>query len=199
MKTLLSTLLLLSPIMAYAAGGGHNEAIVDAPIVLDDKVSLQKGAQIFINNCLGCHSAKYMRYERVSQDLGIPVDVMKDAMLFADEKIGDPMISAMSASLAKKWFGGLPPDLTLVARVRGVDWLYSYLVNFYSDEARPWGVNNRVFPDVGMPHVLENMERELGPDDFTVAMADLTNFMAYIAEPMRAERERIGIYWYCWW
>ncbi|MCG8537095.1 MAG: cytochrome c1 [Pseudomonadales bacterium] len=182
------------PAFAFAAGGGHNEYVVDAPINLDDKVSLQRGAQIFVNNCLGCHSAQYMRYERVSVDLDIPADIMKENLMFTTDKIGETMVSSIPEELAEKWFGTAPPDLTLVARVRGADWLYSYLTNFYVDASRPWGVNNHVFADVGMPHVLSNMEKEMGERDFKEAMADLTNYMVYMSEPIRAERERIGVY-----
>lgn len=194
MKKILSVIALCLPMFAVAAGGGNNEYIVDAPINLDDKVSLQRGAQIFINNCLGCHSAQYMRYERVSVDLDIPADIMKQNLMFTTDKIGETMLSSIPEDLAEKWFGTAPPDLTLVARLRGSDWLYSYLTNFYADESRPWKVNNHVFPDVGMPHVLSNMERDLGEEGFKEAMADLTNYMVYMSEPIRAERERIGIY-----
>jgi len=195
MNKFISVLVLLClPVLAQAAGGGHNEYLVPAPINMDDKVSLQRGAQIFVNNCMGCHSAQYMRYERVSTDLDIPPQIMKDNLMFTTDKIGETMISAIPGDLAKKWFGTNPPDLTLVARVRGADWVYSYLTNFYADDSRPWGVNNHIFPDVGMPHVLSNMESELGEDKFEEAMADLTNYMVYMSEPVRAERERIGVY-----
>ncbi|MAR89897.1 MAG: cytochrome c1 [Pseudomonadota bacterium] len=193
-KVFLSVIVLCLPLLAEAAGGGNNEYIVHAPINLDDKVSLQRGAQIFVNNCLGCHSAQYMRYGRVAEDLGIPPEIMRENMMFTTDRIGDTMHTAMPGDLGKKWFGVVPPDLTLVARVRGEDWLYSYLTNFYEDESRPWGVNNHVFPDVAMPHVLSNMEMELGEDKFNEAMADLTNYMVYMAEPIRAERERLGVY-----
>ncbi|MCP5017761.1 MAG: cytochrome c1 [Ketobacter sp.] len=195
MNKFISVLVLLClPVLAQAAGGGHNEYLVHAPINMDDKVSLQRGAQIFVNNCMGCHSAQYMRYERVSTDLDIPSQIMKDNLMFTTDKIGETMLSAIPGDLAKKWFGTNPPDLTLVARIRGADWVYSYLTNFYPDDSRPWGVNNHIFPDVGMPHVLSTMEAELGEDKFEEAMADLTNYMVYMSEPVRAERERIGVY-----
>jgi ubiquinol-cytochrome c reductase cytochrome c1 subunit len=180
------------PALGLAAGGENNPYIVKAPINLQDTVSQQKGAQIFVNNCMGCHSAKYMRYERVAQDLEIPTDIMKENLAFTAERIGDTMQSAIPADLGKKWFGVIPPDLTLEARLRGPDWVYSYLTNFYDDESRPWGVNNHVFPDVAMPHVLEKMQAELSEDEFKERMADLTNFMVYMAEPARADREYIG-------
>ena len=194
MKKLLSAFVMLClPAFALAAGGAEVQ-LTPAPINLDDKVSLQRGAQLFLNNCLGCHSAQYMRYERVSEDLEIPVAIMKKNMLFTSERIGDVMQSAMPADLAKKWFGVVPPDLTLEARLRGADWVYSYLTGFYADEKRPWKVNNHVCPDVGMPHVLSNMEKSLGEKAFKEAMADLTNYLVYMAEPARADRERIGVW-----
>ncbi len=194
MKKLLSALVMLClPAFAVASGGAEVE-LTPAPINLDDKVSLQRGAQLFVNNCLGCHSAQYMRYERVAEDLEIPLDIMKKNMLFTSERIGDTMQSAIPADLAKKWFGVVPPDLTLEARLRGADWVYSYLTGFYADAKRPWKVNNHVFPDVGMPHVLSNMEKSLGEKAFKEAMADLTNYMVYMAEPVRADRERIGVW-----
>lgn len=193
MKQLIIALVaIVIPALGQAAGGGDNPYIVKAPINLDDKVSQQKGAQIFVNNCLGCHSAKYMRYERVADDLGIPHDIMMENLVFTTDKIGETMHSAIPADLGKKWFGTVPPDLTLEARLRGADWLYSYLINFYEDDSRPFGVNNHVFKDVGMPHVLETMQAELSDAEFKERMADLTNFMVYMAEPARADREYIG-------
>lgn len=191
-KLLTALLMMCLPVFAQAAGPAVQLTV--APINMDDKVSLQRGAQIFVNNCLGCHSAQYMRYERMAEDLEIPTDILKSNLLFTTERPGDTMVSAMPASLAKKWFGVLPPDLTLVARIRGADWVYSYLTGFYADDKRPWKVNNHVFPDVGMPHVLSNMEKQLGEADFKVAMADLTNYMVYMSEPVRAQRERIGVW-----
>jgi len=194
MNKFLSVLLMLCLPALVQASGGEEIKLTTAPINLDDKVSLQRGAQIFVNNCLGCHSAQYMRYERVAEDLEIPLDIMKKNLLFTSEKIGDPMHSAIPVDLAKKWFGTVPPDLTLEARLRGADWVYSYLISFYADEKRPWKVNNHVFKDVGMPHVLSSMEKSLGEKAFKEAMADLTNFMVYMAEPIRAERERLGVW-----
>lgn len=192
MKKIIVLLVAMGLPLLVQASSGHNEHQVHAPINLDDKASLQKGAQIFVNNCMGCHSAKFMRYERVSTDLEIPADIMMDNLVFTTEKIGDVMETAMPQDLAKKWFGTAPPDLSLVARVRGADWLYSYLVSFYADDSRPWGVNNHIFKDVGMPHVLENMQNSMSDKDFKTNMADLTNYMVYMAEPIRAERESLG-------
>jgi ubiquinol-cytochrome c reductase cytochrome c1 subunit len=148
---------------------------------------------------------------------------MKQNLMFTAEKLGEPMNIAMPAKEAKGWFGTVPPDLSLVARARGADWVYTYLRSFYLDETRPLGVNNRVFPDVGMPHalwpiqgwqrpvyktghsadgqeekVLERLELtqagQLNTAEFDRAVSDLVNFLAYVAEPVRVERERLGIW-----
>lgn len=120
--------------------------------------SRQRGAKLFVNYCMGCHSAKYSRYERVADDLGIPHHLMLEHLVFGDRKIGDLMEIAMPPRGAKDWFGATPPDLTLVARARSPEWLYTYLRNFYADDTRPLGVNNKVFKDVGMPHVLLELQ-----------------------------------------
>lgn len=193
-KLIVAFVVVLFPGLVLASGGGHNEHIVHAPINLNDKVSQQKGAQIFMNNCIGCHSAKYMRHQRIAEDLGIPEDLMMENLVFTTDKIGETITSAIPRDLAKAWFGTIPPDLTLEARLRGADWLYSYLIGFHPDESRPWGVNNHVFKDVGMPHVLQNLQSELSAADFKEQMADLTNFMVYISEPARAKRENLGIW-----
>ena len=125
---------------------------------LENKASLQRGAKYFVNYCMGCHSAKFSRYGRVADDLGIPDDVMMDNLVFGDRRIGDLMENAMTKEQGKKWFGAAPPDLTLVARSRSPEWLYTYLRNFYKDESRPLGVNNRVFANVGMPHVMMELQ-----------------------------------------
>eukprot|EP01038_Epipyxis_sp_PR26KG_P002692 gene2692-3822_t len=148
-KILLSLLFLLSGFpLAYANSGGI--AWDKFPLEKStDVTALQNGARTFANYCMGCHSAKFQRYERVADDLGIPHEVMLDKLVFTGAKIGDHMNIGMQPADAKTWFGAAPPDLTLVARVRGTDWLYGYLKSFYEDPARPWGVNNRVFPNVG--------------------------------------------------
>ncbi len=175
----------------FAAGGGHVET-EKAPINPKDKVSLQKGAKLFVNYCMGCHSAKYMRYERLATDLDIPLELVEKNFMVTTDQAGSPMTIAMTPELAEQWFGTLPPDLTLEARLRGADWLYSYLIGFYEDESRPWGVNNKIFKDVGMPHVMASLEEELGEEGFKKAMGDLTNFMAYMADPIKVEREALG-------
>jgi len=127
---------------------------------LRDQASLQRGAKYYLSYCMGCHSLKYARYERTASDLGIPLELAEQHLIFDDAKIGDLMENAMPTALAKKWFGAAPPDLTLVARARSPEWVYTYLRNFYRDDspARPYGVNNRVFTDVAMPHALIELQ-----------------------------------------
>ncbi len=128
-----------------------------APIDVADLVSLQSGARTFVNNCLNCHSASLMRYNRL-RDLGLTDAQIKDNLLFTAEKVGENMNIAMPKGDAKEWFGAAPPDLSVIARARGADWIYSYLRGFYRDDSRPTGWNNTVFPNVGMPHVLWTLQ-----------------------------------------
>lgn len=136
--------------VAFASGGTHYEHV---DIDLGDEVALQHGAQIFTNYCLSCHSASGMRFNRL-QDIGLTEDQIKKNLMFTTDKPGDVMKAAMSPADAKKWFGAEPPDLTLIARSRGADYLYAYLRGFYKDPTRPTGWNNTVFDKVGMPHPL---------------------------------------------
>lgn len=130
-----------------------------------DPVSLQRGAQVYVNYCLGCHGASYMRYNRL-QDLGLTEQQILDNLIFTAAKVGDLMRTAMDPKDAKEWFGAPPPDLTVIARSRssaagsGADWLYTYLRSFYRDPSRPTGWNNTLFPNVGMPHVLWQLQGE---------------------------------------
>jgi ubiquinol-cytochrome c reductase cytochrome c1 subunit len=220
MNRLLITLILSVPGFAFAAGGGyHND---HAPIDVSNKLSLQRGAQLFVNYCMGCHSAHFQRYNRLAKDLELPEELVQDNLILtAGTKIGETMKIAMPKAQAKEWFGAAPPDLSVIARSRGPDYLYTYLRTFYLDETRPWGVNNAAFPMVGMPHVLWELQGwqkpiyETDPHDaskkviagfelvqpgsmtvpeFDRAMTDLVNFLSYIAEPVQLERKRIGIW-----
>lgn len=122
---------------------------------LNDEASLQRGLALYANFCIGCHSLQYQRYERTANDLGeIPEDLMLDFIIFSGQAIGDYMTTSMSQEDAKDWFGIAPPDLTMVTRVRSPKWVYNFLKTFYKDDSRPYGVNNKVFPNVAMPHVL---------------------------------------------
>ncbi len=219
MKKLIVALLLAAvPLLGMAAGGGVH--LDDADVDVSDQASLQRGAKYFVNYCLTCHSAKFQRYNRMAKDLGLTEDEVKENLMFTTDKIGDTMEIAMSPENAEAWFGTAPPDLSLIARSRGVDWLYTYLRSFYVDESRPFGVNNVVFPDVGMPHVmweLQGMQKavfhevdgqqvveklvpvegaagkgKLSAEAFDGAMRDLTAFLSYVGEPIQLERKRIG-------
>lgn len=161
MKKILITLLLLTAPAAVLAGGEHSCGKIDcykAKTGLDDKASLQRGVKLFVNYCMGCHSARFMSYERMANDLGLSHEMVLQNLMFTGGNIGDYMTISMPEKDAKKWFGTPPPDLSLVARSRGTDWLYTYLKTFYIDEKRPFGVNNLTFPDVGMPHAFAGLE-----------------------------------------
>ncbi|MFT0211249.1 cytochrome c1 [Pseudomonas sp. F1_0610] len=160
MKKQIATLILAAlPVFGFAA-----EKVVpqyemqSVNIDLTDKEALQDGARTFVNYCMGCHGAQFQRYERVAKDIGIPENLMMENLVFTGAKIGDHMKSSMAPADAKAWFGQVPPDLTLVARVRGTDWLYNYMHSFYEDPSRPLGANNVVFPNVGMPNVLAALQ-----------------------------------------
>ena len=159
MKTLLLPLAWLLAIVTLAAGapvlasGGNDVRMEPPPINRLDEESLQRGARTFVNYCLNCHSAKYMRYNRLT-DIGLTEAQIRDNLMFATDKLGDTMAVAMPAGQAKTWFGTAPPDLSVEARVRGTTWLYNYFLAFYKDDTTPSGWNNLVFPNVAMPHVL---------------------------------------------
>jgi ubiquinol-cytochrome c reductase cytochrome c1 subunit len=223
-KALLLAAVLVVPAFARAA---ESEIVLDhAPIDSQDVASLQRGARTFVNYCLNCHSANYMRYNRL-HDIGLTDAQIKDNLVFGDAKVGDLMKIAMDPKDSKQWFGVAPPDLTLVARSRGSelgsgpDWLYTYLRSFYRDPSRPTGWNNTVFPNVGMPHVLYQLQGmqvlkevqepgpgytrtvsrlvldkpgTMGPIEYDRMVADLVNYMTYMSEPARATRVTLGIY-----
>jgi ubiquinol-cytochrome c reductase cytochrome c1 subunit len=208
MKKLLIALVTLVPALAMAAGG-NNVHLEKANVDLTDNASLERGLDMFQHYCSGCHSTQYQRYERVATDLGISLDDMRSKYMFTDAKVGELMENAIPTADAAKWFGAVPPDLTLVARVRGQDWLYSYLKGFYADESRPFGVNNTVFPSVGMPHVLQGLQGSVVKQDdgslvatggsmtaeeYDQAVLDLTSFLVYSGDPVKLEREALG-----WW
>lgn len=218
-KLMVGLLLALVPVLGLAVGAVYLD---DADIDVSDQASLQSGAKLFVNYCLSCHSAKYQRYNRIAKDLGLTEDEVEANLMFTTDKIGDTMQIAMSPDHAEAWFGVVPPDLSLITRSRGVDWIYTYLRSFYVDASRPFGVNNRVFSDVSMPHVLWNLQgmqkavykevdgRQVierlvpvdGPagqgsmstEEFDGAMRDLTAFLSYVAEPIQLERKRLGVY-----
>ncbi len=241
MRRLAHRLLWLSLSLMGFALGSH-AAEVDWPMQsittnTQDKPSLQNGARLYVGYCLGCHSLKYQRYGRTADDLEVPHELFLEQMIFTGQKIGELMVNSMPEA-SNEWFGAAPPDLTLVARLRGPEWIYNYLKTFYIDESRPFGVNNKVFPNVGMPHVLLDLqgyqhsvckqvpirsddgaekrdplvpekplteekcgELELvegsgsySPEEYDKAVRDIVNFLDYVGEPSRNDRERIGVY-----
>ncbi|HEB95586.1 MAG TPA: cytochrome c1 [Sedimenticola thiotaurini] len=212
-KLIVAFLLAATPLLGLASGGVHLD---DADIDLTDQASLQRGARLFVNYCLSCHSAKYQRFNRTARDLGLTDQEVKENLMFVADKIGDTMTIAMPPADAGEWFGTAPPDLSVIARARGSDWLYTYLRSFYLDDSRPFGVNNVVFKDVGMPNVLwklqglqkavftehegqqvfEKFEQvspgSMSPEEFDGAMRDLTAFLTYVGEPIQVERRAMG-------
>lgn len=220
MKKLMIALVALLPTLVFASAG--NVHLDKAQYDLSDKESLQRGAKLFMNYCFACHSTGYQRYQRIANDLDIPENLMKESLIFTDSKIGELMVNSMDKKEGVKWFGNAPPDLTLEARLRGADWIYTYLRSFYKDETRPFSVNNTVFPDVAMPHVLEelqgiptaiyettvvdgvehkkivalqsNEQGEMSSDEYDNAVLDLVNFLVYAGEPNKLERESLGVW-----
>ncbi|WP_295542407.1 cytochrome c1 [uncultured Thiohalocapsa sp.] len=220
MRTLLiASILLLLPFTAGAAGG-HGPELEDANIDLKDKASLQRGAKYYANYCQGCHSLKYMRYKRMAEDLGIPDDELRQNLIFGDAKPTDMMTNALQPADGERWFGTEIPDLSLVTRWREPDWVYTYLKSYYVDPSRPYGVNNLIFPKVGMPHALINLQGvqkpvyaehhgggepqvvdvelvepgELTTEEYDTMVRDITNFLTYVGEPYKLERRSLGLY-----
>lgn len=212
--------LAFAPMIAAASGGAHLQ-LDKAPVNLSDQASLQRGAKMFVNHCLNCHSASYMRYSRL-QDLGLSEDQIKENLLFTTEKPGDTMTVAMKYADAKVWFGAAPPDLSVIARSRSADWLYTYLRSFYRDASRPSGWNNIAFDKVGMPHVLASLQGEqiahfkkevdhegkehevferfelvkpgsVSQAEFDSMVGDLVNYLDWMAEPAKQKRMHTGL------
>ena len=215
-KLILAILVTALPGFAVAAGGGVH--LDSAPIDSGDRESQARGALTYVQYCLGCHSLKFMRYNRLAADLGLDDEQLKVLMINTD-KPGDTIVNAMPAKQAEQWFGTKIPDLSLVSRSRGTDWLYTYLRGFYADPSRPLGVNNLVFKDVGMPHVLwelqglkqpvyttnehgqKALERlepslpgQLSEAQYDQQVADLVNFLDYVGEPIKQERQQLGFW-----
>jgi ubiquinol-cytochrome c reductase cytochrome c1 subunit len=210
MKKLL-TALLFAPAIAVASGAGLH--LDKAPDVQGDKAALQSGARTFVNYCLNCHGASYVRYNRLTE-LGLTEQQVKDNLMFTAVKTGELMRVAARPEEQKQWFGAAPPDLSLIARSRaseegsGADWLYTYLRSFYVDEKRPTGWNNTVFANVGMPHVLWQLQGlqvlnkdhklelavpgTLTPGEYDKQVGDLVGFLVWLAEPDAGFRKHLG-------
>jgi ubiquinol-cytochrome c reductase cytochrome c1 subunit len=225
MKKLILTLMLALGVAAGAQASEGGESWDKAPSRTNDLPALQNGAKLFVNYCLNCHSAAYMRFNRL-RDIGLSEQQIKDNLLFVTDKVGDNMKSPIDPKEAKEWFGAVPPDLTLVARSRaghggtGADYLYTYMRSFYRDPSRPTGWNNLMFPNVGMPHVLWQLQgdrepvfekaeehghevqvfkgwKQLTPGTMTSvqydeATGDLVGYLQWMAEPVQNHRVRVG-------
>lgn len=215
----------IAGLAALALAGGARAAggeipLLEAKVELGDRASLQRGAKLFVNYCAGCHSARFMRYGRMGQDLGLTEEQVRANLMFASDKPGDPILATLGEADANAWFGVAPPDLSLSARARGPDWLYTYLMTFYRDESRPFGANNLVFPDVAMPHALVELQGvqarkedtgdghaaptgagelldlvepgSMSVAEYRRAVRDLVNFMVYVGEPAKLDRYVVG-------
>lgn len=210
------------PLAVPAAGGGGGGAFWEEPHVqVDDRGALQRGAKMFVNYCMGCHSAQYHRWMHVANDLNIPDSVVQENFIWMTNDMGQKlpvgslMEIAMSEDYGDEVFGGQPPDLTLATRVHGEAWVYNFLRSFYVDEESPTGVDNAVLGGAAMPHVLWELqglqrpvydddhaivdfeqvrEGSMSPDEFDRAMSDLVTFMSYLGEPAQLQRGRIGIW-----
>jgi ubiquinol-cytochrome c reductase cytochrome c1 subunit len=206
---------------SHVFASGEQIPLDKANIDPSDTESLRRGARLFANYCFGCHSASMMRYKRIGKDLGLDDAQLESSMIFTGAKVGDLMKNAMNPEDAKRWFGVTPPDLTVVSRSRGVDWIYTYLRSFYKDDSRPWGVNNAVFKDVAMPHVLwelqglqvpqydvvtneEGVKRDIitrldlaepgkmSKEEYDNTVRDIVNFLNYMGEPTKPTRLKMG-------
>jgi ubiquinol-cytochrome c reductase cytochrome c1 subunit len=220
MRTKLLVLLAaLAPAAAFALSG---EVTLDhANVDASNKPALQRGARNFVNYCLGCHSAKYVRYNRMAADLGISEQQLIDNLMFTGERPYDTMRIGIDPGQARVWFGVVPPDLSLIARARGTDYLYTFLRSFYADPSRATGVNNIVLPGTAMPHVLWNLQGvqeavweghpdaqgnvqkhfkgfelatpgTMSPEEFDAFVRDTVSFLEYIGEPARLQRQSLG-------
>ena len=205
--------LLAVSLPVFGAGGGPLET---ANINIRDTAATQRGAKLFVNYCLSCHSASYMRYKRLSEDLGLDEDLVMNNLVFADAKIGETMEIAMQPEDSAAWFGKTPPDLSLVSRSRGADWLYTYLLTFYQDEKGGW--NNLAMPNAAMPHVmwqLQGVQKPVyathdghevidhlvvakpglqSPEEYQETARDLVTFLEYLGEPAQLQRKGTGVW-----
>ena len=229
MKKIIISLLFACGLIAGTAhaAGGATIPWDKAPNKLNDLGALQNGAKLFVNYCLNCHSAAFMRFNRL-KDIGLTEQQIKDNLLFTTDKVGETMKANINPAQAKEWFGANPPDLTVIARSRsshsgtGADYLYTYLRTYYRDETKATGWNNLAFPNVGMPHVLYELQGErrpvyqtvqqhghdaqvfkgweqvkpgsLSPQQYDEAVADLVNYMQWMAEPAQSTRVRVGVW-----
>ena len=165
-----------------------------APVDLTNKASIQRGASLFMSYCAGCHSAQYVRYSKMYKDLDIPKELVEKYLMLTTDQVGDHINAGVDPELQKAWFGAQPPDLSLETRLRGNDWVYTYLLAFYEDPSRPWGANNIVMPNVAMPFVLHDMQMNTSKEEYRRNIGDIVNFMAWMAEPQAHQRKVYGFW-----
>ena len=215
LPALFAGLFATAPALANEGAG-----LLHAGTDLGDQASLQRGAQLFMNNCSGCHSLQYLRYSRMASDLGLTEQEVMDNLNFTGGKIGDQVHVALTEDQGKQFFGKMPPDLSLIARVRGTDWIYTYLKSFYLDESRPLGWNNKLFPNASMPNPLWELQglqqpvygkAEGGgdrpveklvlatpgtqtPAQFDQSVRDIATFLEYAGEPAALKRQSLGVW-----
>lgn len=225
MRHAIAAIVMLAAVPGMSWAASSAVPLDKAPIDVGNKASLQRGAGLYVNYCHGCHGLQFQRYQRLGRDIGLTDEQVVNNLIFTDARIGDTMQSAMAVASADaaNWFGVMPPDLSLIARSRGVDYLYTYLRTFYLDDSRPLGVNNAAFPLVGMPHPLWELqgwqravveaetdrdgntretivgfelveEGSMSPAEYDRAVADLVAFLSYVGEPIQLERQRIGFW-----
>jgi len=161
---------------------------------ISDTASLQNGAKLFMNYCSGCHAIAFMRYNRIAKDLNLSDSLVAEHLMFAGEKPGETITTAMPKEGAAKWFGGTPPDLSLVARSKGTDWIYTYLRGFYEDDSKVFGVNNKVLENASMPDVLWSLKESKSETEFDQDVRDITNFLDYVGEPAKLIRTSLGVW-----
>ncbi len=217
----LLALAVLMPAAAFASSAGFPLQHADTDV--SSLASLQRGARNFVNYCLGCHSAKYMRYSQIAEDLALTEDDLRANLMFTGTRIYDTMESAMPADKARQWFGNAPPDLSLIARSRGVDYVYTFLRSFYEDPSRPTGANNALLPQTAMPNVLAGLQGaqrprfekkadkeghetehlvaldpgtpgEMPAATFDSFVRDTVAFLEYVSEPAKAQRKSLGVW-----
>ena len=212
-RWLAPALLVVSSSLMAAGGGEHVE---HSGVNDRDVAAAQRGAKLFVNYCLSCHSASYMRYNRLAEDLELSEDMVMENLVFSDAKFGDTMEIAMREEDATEWLGKAPPDLSLIARSRGVDWLYSFMKGFYRDDTGSW--NNLLLPNASMPHIFWHMQGiqepvfhtvngedvierlelvepgSMSPEEYEDTVRDLVTFLDYLSEPSKLKRKSIGIW-----
>lgn len=185
MKKLLILLLLVSA-QVFSAGGGA--LLENAKTNIRSKDSLRNGAKLYMNYCVACHTLKYQRYSRMAEDLELTEQEVKENLIFSDSKFTDHITNNLDQDQAKEWFGQSPPDLTVIAKARNVNWLYTFLKSFYADPSSATGWNNTVLENASMPNVLWELKNSQSEEDFNKSVRDIVNFLDYTAEPAQLIR-----------